>query len=255
MRTISLPNVHNHLYNTQNDPLSIKSMAEEDRPREKLMLYGKASLSDAELIAILIGSGTVENNAIQLAGKILQAVNGNLTELGRRSLKDLMKFKGIGEARAITIAAALELGRRRQLSDLIQRDRIECAQDIYEVILPEMIDLPHEEFWVILLNRASNIIGKQRISSGGVSNVAVDAKLVFRPAIEALASSIILVHNHPSGNLNPSQSDLDLTRKLTQAGKTLDISVLDHLIVSAGGYYSFADNNKMWAGEQSYSDL
>jgi DNA repair protein RadC len=244
-RTYTLPNLRNYPNYTQNDPLSIKGMAEEDRPREKLMSLGKASLSDAELVAILIGSGTVESNAIQLADKILNSVNGNLTELGRRSIKDLMKFKGIGEAKAITIAAALELGRRRQLSDLRQRDRVECANDIFDIILPDLIDLPYEEFWVILLNRASNVISKQRVSSGGVSGVMVDAKLVFRPALEVLASSIVLVHNHPSGNLKPSQQDIDLTRKLKRAGESLDITVFDHLIVSAGGFFSFADEGMM----------
>jgi DNA repair protein RadC len=231
----------NYTYNFTNDPLSIKSMAAEDRPREKLMNYGKASLTDAELVAILIGSGTVEVNAIQLGEQILAAVNGNLGELGKRTLKELMRFKGIGEAKAITIAAALELGRRRQLSDLLERDRITCARDAYELLLPDMIDLPHEEFWIILLNRNANVIGKRRISSGGVSKVLVDAKLVFHPALEALATGLILAHNHPSNNLKPSQEDIDLTKKLKKAGESLDISVYDHLIISAGSFYSFAD--------------
>ena len=222
---------------------SIKSWAEEDRPREKLLLYGKAALSDAELLAILIGSGTVETNAIELAAQILQNVNGNLSELGRRSVKDLMKFKGIGEAKAITIAAAVELGRRRQMSDVMKRDQITCARDVYDALLPTLIDLPHEEFWIVLLNRASHIIGQQRISSGGVSGVAVDAKMVFRPAIEALASSLVVAHNHPSGNLTPSQSDIDLTRKLKKAGESLDIAVVDHIIVAHSGFFSFAESD------------
>ena len=222
---------------------SIKSWAEEDRPREKLLMYGKAALSDAELLAILIGSGTVETNAIELAAQILQNVNGNLSELGRRSVKDLMKFKGIGEAKAITIAAAVELGRRRQMSDVMKRDQITCARDVYDALLPTLIDLPHEEFWIVLLNRASHIIGQQRISSGGVSGVAVDAKMVFRPAIEALASSLVVAHNHPSGNLKPSQADIDLTRKLKKAGESLDIAVVDHIIVAHSGFFSFAESD------------
>ena len=222
---------------------SIKSWAEEDRPREKLLMYGKAALSDAELLAILIGSGTVETNAIELAAQILQNVNGNLSELGRRSVKELMKFKGIGEAKAITIAAAVELGRRRQMSDVMKRDQITCARDVYDALLPTLIDLPHEEFWIVLLNRASHIIGQQRISSGGVSGVAVDAKMVFRPAIEALASSLVVAHNHPSGNLTPSQSDIDLTRKLKKAGESLDIAVVDHIIVAHSGFFSFAESD------------
>ena len=222
---------------------SIKSWAEEDRPREKLLMYGKAALSDAELLAILIGSGTVETNAIELAAQILQNVNGNLSELGRRSVKELMKFKGIGEAKAITIAAAVELGRRRQMSDVMKRDQITCARDVYDALLPTLIDLPHEEFWIVLLNRASHIIGQQRISSGGVSGVAVDAKMVFRPAIEALASSLVVAHNHPSGNLKPSQADIDLTRKLKKAGESLDIAIVDHIIVAHSGFFSFAESD------------
>ena len=221
----------------------IKSLAEEDRPREKMLLKGKAAVSDAELIAILIGSGTVEENAVGLAQRILHSVNGNLSELGRRSIKDLMKFKGIGEAKALTIAAALELGRRRQFSDFMQKQRITCSQDVYETMMPSLIDLPHEEFWILLLNNANTIIGRVKISTGGVTGVLVDSKLVFKPAIEALATGVILVHNHPSGNLKPSQADISLTRKLKEAGKHLDISVLDHIIIAHSGFYSLAENN------------
>ncbi len=228
-------------------PLSmpITAWAEEDRPREKMVLKGKSALTDAELVAILIGSGTVGMDAIGLAEQILQSVDGNLSELGRRSLKDLMKFKGIGEAKAITIAAALEIGRRRQFSDMLQRDKITCSRDAYDAILPQLIDLPHEEFWILMLNRANHIISRKCVSTGGVSGVVVDAKMVFRPAIEALASSIVLIHNHPSGNLRPSQSDIELTRKLRKAGESLDIAVQDHVIVSYSGFYSFADENML----------
>jgi DNA repair protein RadC len=229
-------------YNTTTTTSTIKSWAEEDRPREKMLNLGNATLTDAELVALLLGSGTVGINVIELAEQILHSVNGNLSELGRRSVKDLMKFKGIGEAKAITIAAALEFGRRRQFSDVMKRDDVTGAHDVFKLMLPTLIDLPHEEFWIVLLNRANVVIGKHRISSGGVSGVVVDAKMVFRPAIEALASHIILVHNHPSGQLRPSQKDIDLTKKLQEAGKTLDIAVTDHVIIAHSGFYSFVES-------------
>jgi DNA repair protein RadC len=222
-------------------PLSIKSWAEEDRPREKMLTKGKAALTDAELIAILIGSGSVDENAIELGKRILSSVNDNLSELGKRSIKELMTFKGIGEAKAITIAAAVEIGRRRQFSDMVQRDRITNSRDIYDIMLPHLIDLQYEEFWILMLNQANHITRRERISTGGVTGTVVDSKMVFKAAIEALAPSIILIHNHPSGNLKPSQADIDLTRKLKEAGKVLDIKVLDHVIVAHTGYYSFAD--------------
>jgi DNA repair protein RadC len=221
---------------------AIKTWAEENRPREKMLIHGYDALSDADLIAILIGSGTVDVNAVELAEQILLSVNGNLSELGRRSVKDLMKFKGIGEAKAITIAAALEFGRRRQFSDVVKHKDITSAANIYELMLPIMIDLPHEEFWIVLLNQAKHVIGKHRISTGGVTGIMVDSKMVFKPAIEALACSLILVHNHPSGQLIPSKQDIELTNKLRFAGKTLDITVLDHVIVARSGYYSFSDS-------------
>jgi DNA repair protein RadC len=222
--------------------LSIKAWDEADQPREKMLLKGKSALKDAELIAIMIGSGSVGENAIDLAERILQSVNGDLSELGKRSLTDLMKFKGIGEAKAVTIAAALEIGRRRQFSDVTRRDKIISSRDIYDLMLPKMIDISHEEFWILLLNRAHNVISKHCISTGGVNGVFVDAKMVFKPAIDGLAPSIILVHNHPSGNLKPSNEDINLTRKLKEAGKLLDIAILDHVIVSHTGYYSFNDD-------------
>jgi DNA repair protein RadC len=232
--------------NTYPTNIPITSWAEEDRPREKMLLKGKSALTDAEIVAILIGSGTVGMDAIGLAKQILDSVGGNLSELGRRSLKDLMKFKGIGEAKAITIAAALEIGRRRQFSDMILRETINSSRDVYDVILPQLIDLPNEEFWILMLNRANHIISRHRVSIGGVSGVIVDAKMVFRPAIEALASAIILIHNHPSGNLKPSKQDIELTRKLRKAGESLDITVADHVIVAHTGFYSFADEGMMY---------
>jgi DNA repair protein RadC len=220
---------------------TIQSWAEEDRPREKLLLKGKAALSDAELIAILLGSGTVSLNAVELARQILGSVGNNLHQLARLSVKDLEKFKGIGEAKAITIVAALELGRRRKESEKPERQAITGSQDAFEAMRPLLMDLPHEEFWIMLLNRANVVISKTRISSGGIAGTIADPKLIFKLALEHLASAIILFHNHPSGNPSPSQADRELTHKLKEGGKLLDIQVLDHLIVCDQHYKSFAD--------------
>lgn len=220
---------------------NILSWAEEDRPIEKLLLKGKAVLSDAELIAILIGSGTRELSAVDLSKLILQSVNNNLNELAKLSINDLMKFKGIGDAKAISIAAALELGRRRKESESLKKQKITSSADVYEAIRPYLMDLQHEQFWIILLNRANEVIRPQQISIGGVSGTVADPKMIFKAAIEHLASAIILVHNHPSGNLTPSQADKELTKKVKEGGQTLDIPVLDHLIFSDNGYFSFAD--------------
>ncbi len=227
--------------NTYQYNLSIKAWAEEDRPREKLRSKGKQSLSDAELIAILLGSGSRSESAVGLAKRILSGVDNNLSELGKCSLAEFMKYKGIGEAKAITIAAALELGRRRQLSQVRDRPQVRSSRDAFRAIAPLLVDLPHEEFWILLLNRANRVVGRDQISLGGVTGTVVDAKVLFRKAIEGMACSIILCHNHPSGNLQPSQADIDLTKKLAQAGVTLDVLVLDHLIITEKGYYSFAD--------------
>lgn len=219
----------------------ILSWAEEDRPREKLLLKGKAALSDAELIAILIGSGTRELSAVDLSKLILQSVNNNLNELAKLSINDLMKFKGIGEAKAISIAAALELGRRRKDSEVLKKPKVSSSSDAYEAIRPYLMDLQHEQFWVLLLNRANEVIKPHQISIGGVAGTVADPKIIFKAALEYLASAIILVHNHPSGNLTPSQADKELTKKVKEAGKMLDIPVLDHLIFGDNGYFSFAD--------------
>lgn len=221
--------------------LNIKAWAEEDRPREKLMLKGKAALSDAELLGILINSGIQNLTAVDLAKEILRNINNDLNQLAKLSVKELSKFKGIGEARAITIVAALELGRRRKDSDPQERAKITCARDAYNVLKPHLMDLPHEEFWVILMNRANQVIRAVQISAGGVSGTVADPKIIFKAALEHLASSMILAHNHPSGNLTPSQADKDLTRKMKEGGRLLDIPVLDHLIVSDKTYLSFAD--------------
>ena len=229
--------------NYDSRPLSIKSWAEEDRPREKLLSKGRQNLTDAELIAILLGSGTKLQSALDVAKELLDQFNNDLVAMGRCPITELKKPKGIGDAKAITIAAALELGRRRQLSDIREKPQIRSSQDAYNVIAPLLVDLPHEEFWILMLNRANRVIGRARVSQGGVTGTVVDSKMVFKEAISGLACSVILFHNHPSGNFQPSQSDIDLTKKLQTAGEALDIAVLDHLIVSELGYYSFADEN------------
>lgn len=221
--------------------LSIKCWAEEDRPREKLLLKGKAALSDAELIGILLGSGSSSLSAVDLAKLILSQNDHNLDRLARLSVHDLMKFKGIGEAKAITIVSALELGRRRKESTPEKRPKITCSKDVYNLIRPNLLDLSHEEFWVIIMNRSNQVIASQPISSGGVSGTVADPKMIFKKALDYLASSIILVHNHPSGNINPSEADKQLTIKMKEAGKFLDIPVLDHVIFTDNNYFSFAD--------------
>jgi DNA repair protein RadC len=221
--------------------LKILSWAEEDRPREKLLLKGRSALSDAELIGILIGSGTRSMSAVDLAKLILNKVNNDLNELAKLNVKDLQKFKGIGEAKAISIVSALELGRRRKDKEPSKREKITCSRDAYECLRQHLLDLPHEEFWVILLNRANVVTNKLQISAGGVAGTVADPKIIFKLALEHLASGIILVHNHPSGNLTPSQADVDLTKKLREAGKFLDVPVLDHIIFTDTNYYSFAD--------------
>lgn len=224
---------------------AITAWAEEDRPREKMLLKGKQALSDAELLAILIGSGSKGESAVTLAQRILASVENNLHELGKRSVKDLQRFKGIGEAKAISIAAALELGRRRQLSDLRERPRISGSRDAFQVIAPLLTDLHHEEFWLLLLNKANEVFARERLSTGGMSGTVVDVKLAYKTALDARAAGLIAIHNHPSGSLQPSQADVELTRKLRQAGTVLDMPLLDHLIVSERGYYSFADEGTL----------
>lgn len=225
--------------------LTIKAWAEEDRPREKLLSKGRHSLTDAELIAILIGSGTRKETAVELSKRILNEAENNLNTLGKLSVNDLMKFKGIGEAKAITIVAALELGRRRKESEVIKRDKITSSKDVFDILSPVFQDLPHEEFWVLLLNRSNSVIKRESVSRGGVAGTVVDSKIIFKSAIENLASSIILCHNHPSGNLKPSEADIKLTKKIKEAGTLLDIPVLDHIIITDSAYYSFADEGIM----------
>ena len=221
--------------------LSIKEWAEDDRPREKLLEKGRQALSDAELLAILLGSGTVSISAVELAKQILQGSDNNLNELAKLSVKDLQKFKGIGEAKAITIVSALELGRRRKEAEPVERAKITSSQDAYELMKPYLLDLHYEEFWVLLLNRSNSVIKKEKISAGGVSGTVADPKIIFKLALQETTSHLILVHNHPSGNLSPSKADIDLTKKIKEGAKLLDMQVLDHLIFTDAGYYSFAD--------------
>ncbi len=225
--------------------LSIKYWAEEDRPREKLLLKGKSVLSDVELIAILIASGNRDQTAVELAQHILNHYGNNLNALAKSTVNELKKFRGIGEAKAIAIVSALELGRRRKDSDDFKKVKIQSSRDAYNLVRGNLMDLNHEEFWLIMLKRNNVVIKKEMVSKGGVSGTFVDSKLIFKRALEETASSIILVHNHPSGNTDPSREDIRLTNKLKDAGKSLDITVLDHLIFTDESFYSFADENMM----------
>lgn len=225
----------------QNNKLSIKDWATDDRPREKLLQKGRQSLSDAELIAILIGSGNKTETAVDVAKRILNSVNNNLNDLGRLSINQLIKIKGIGEAKAISIAAALELGRRRKLTDQEDKPQIKSSQDAFQIVYPMLEDLSHEEFWILYLNRSNKVIELFKLSQGGISGTVIDNKIILKKAIENLSSSIILVHNHPSGNINPSEADKQITKKLIEASKLMEINVLDHLIISGNKYLSFAD--------------
>jgi len=221
--------------------ITIRSWAEEDRPREKLLLKGRKSLTNAELIAIIIGSGSRNESAVELSKKILGSVNNDLFTLGKLSIKDLQKFKGIGEAKAISIMACLELGTRRKNAEIIDKPKITTSKEAYLHLKDLFYELDHEQFWILLLSRANKIIIKKQISAGGVSGTVVDSKIIFKTALEHLASGIILFHNHPSGNLKPSKADIDITKKLIAAGKLLDINVLDHLIIADTGYVSLVD--------------
>lgn len=225
--------------------ISIKSWAEDDRPREKLMLKGQSALSDAELLAILLGSGSRNESAVDLAKRILAKAENNLSLLGKMTLADLKTFKGMGEAKAVTVLAAMELGRRRKQSDVRDRIQISSSKDVFEIMEPQLADLPHEEFWIILLNRSNKIIRKECISRGGITGTIADLRLIFKPAVESLATGLIVCHNHPSGNIKPSDADISLTRKIRDAGALLDIQLLDHLIIAEKAYYSFADEGRL----------
>jgi len=225
--------------------LSIKSWSEEDRPREKLQLQGKATLSNSELIAILLGSGSRNESAVSLAKRILQSVDNNLNALGKLEIEDLTKFKGMGPAKAITLIAALELGRRRKAEPTNNKTKISSSYDAYQCLAHRMADLKHEEMHILFLNQANEVIKQEQVSMGGVSNTIVDPKIIFKKAIQYLASVIIVAHNHPSGSLKPSNEDINITKKLVEGGKLLAIRMADHLIISDEGYFSFADENML----------
>jgi len=222
--------------------LNLREWAAEARPREKMLLKGSRALSDAELIAILIGSGNQEETAVELSRRILGSVGNNLNDLGKKNSDYFMQFKGIGEAKAICLMAAMELGRRRKEAETPDKTRITGSNDVADFFIPLLGDLDHEEFWILLLNRNNKVIDKYMASKGGITGTVIDVRTIMKIALEKLATSMILCHNHPSGNLLPSDADLQITQKLKDAGKILDIQVLDHLIITQKNFYSFADN-------------
>ena len=225
--------------------LTIKDWAVEDRPREKMLQKGIGSLSDAELIAILLRSGNSDETAVTVSQRLLTLAHNNLNELGKFTLHQITKIKGIGEAKGITVLAALELGRRRKGVEVLSRERITSSHDVVEIFQPMLADLPHEEFWALLLNKANKVIDKVRVSQGGVAGTVVDVRIIVKAAVEKLASSVIIAHNHPSGNPKPSDKDLSITKKLKDAANLFDIALLDHLIITDNECYSFADNGNL----------
>lgn len=225
--------------------LSIKELAEEDRPREKMMLKGISSLSDAELIAILIRSGTREETAVQLAQRILSSISNSLNSLGKLSVKELMKHKGIGQTKAVTVAAAMELGRRRTGAEPLKREPVRSSRDAFLLFYPALCDIPHEELWIALTNRAGKVIEKMKISQGGLGETSADLRFIMKAAINTTCHGIILCHNHPSGNMQPSPQDDLLTSRLGKAAELMNIQLLDHIIISDQQYYSYADEGKL----------
>ncbi|WP_435182215.1 RadC family protein [Cellulophaga omnivescoria] len=229
----------------QNQPqsFSIKNWSNDDKPREKLAQKGKSVLSDAELIAILIGSGSRDESAVELSKRILGSVNNNLNDLGKLSINQLMQFKGIGEAKAITITAALEIGRRKRGEEAKKIEKIGSSKDVFNLLQPILGELPHEEFWIIYLNNSNKVIHQAQLSKGGITGTLVDVRLVLKQALEIGAIGLILAHNHPSGGLKPSTADKQITEKLKNAAAALDMKVLDHIIITQREYFSFADDN------------
>ena len=225
--------------------LTITQWAEEDRPREKMMMHGASALSNAELLAILIGSGNAEESAVELMRKVLNEYHNNLNELGKASIDDLCRYKGIGSAKAISILAASELGKRRKEEAVKERVTILSSKDVYDCFYPLMCDLPTEEFWALMLNQASKIIDKVKISAGGLSATAVDVRCILREALVKRASAIVLCHNHPSGNIRPSKEDDLLTRHVAQASECMDIRLVDHIILTDGAFYSYSDEGRI----------
>ena len=219
----------------------INQWAEDDRPREKFLLKGKSTLSDSELLAILIGSGSRNESAVQLCQRILASTNNNLNQLGKLSIAQLTQFKGIGEAKAITIAAALELGRRRRSEEVVELTKITSSKAVFEIMQPIIGELPHEEFWVLYLNNSNKVIYKSQLSKGGITGTIVDVRLIFKTVFEHNATGIILTHNHPSGKLVASEQDIQVTKKIKLAAQQLDVNLLDHIIITENGFYSFND--------------
>jgi len=225
----------------KSDSFSIKKWSLDDRPREKLLNKGKDVLTNAELVAILIGSGNRDESAVALSKRILSSVDNNLNAIGKLSINQLLKFKGIGEAKAVSIAAALELGRRRRIEDVAEVHKITGSNIVFEIFQPLLGELPHEEFWILYLNNANKVLTMHQLSKGGMTGTLVDVRLVLKKALETGAVALIVAHNHPSGTLKPSQADKSITEKLQQSAKSLDIKVLDHLIITEKAYFSFAD--------------
>lgn len=223
--------------------MNIKSLAEEERPREKLLLRGKQSLSDAELLAIILGSGSKSESSITLAQRILSSVNHNWNELAKLTIRDLCKFNGVGKVKAIEIITSLEIGRRKSLQQALKKEKISSSKDAYNILQPIIGDLMIEEFWVIYLSRSNKILSKEKISQGGITGTMVDNRLIFKHAIELNAVSLIISHNHPSGNIQPSNSDIQITHEIKKAGNLLNITLIDHLIVTQTSFFSFADEN------------
>lgn len=222
---------------------SIKHWSDDDKPREKLLNKGRSALSDAELVAILIGSGSRSESAVELSKRILASVDNNLNELGRLSIKQLIQFKGIGEAKAVTIASALEMGRRRRGEEALKVDKITSSTDAFEILQPIMGELEHEEFWILYLNNSNKVLQKSQLSKGGITGTLVDVRIIMKQTLELGAVGLILAHNHPSGTLKPSKADKQITQKIKRASESLDIKVLDHLIITQKDYFSFADNH------------
>ncbi|WP_026915132.1 RadC family protein [Christiangramia portivictoriae] len=227
---------------SENSSKSIKTWAEDDRPREKLLSKGRLALSDSELLAILIGSGSKNESAVELSKRILAQSENNLNQLGKLSINQLCQFKGIGSAKAVVITAALELGRRRRLEETLELNKISSSSSVFEIMQPVIGELPHEEFWILYLNNSNKVLEKFQVSKGGITGTLVDVRISLRKALEIGAVSLILTHNHPSGNLRPSEADKQLTQKLKTAAESLDIKILDHIIVTEKSYFSFADD-------------
>ncbi|WP_312089534.1 RadC family protein [Chryseobacterium sp.] len=221
--------------------MSIKFLAEDDRPREKFLLKGKNSLSDSELLAIIMGSGSREESAVELARTILNSVNNNWHQLSLLTIKDLMKFKGVGEVKAISIATALEIGRRRSAQEIPEKPQISCSKDAYDILKIHLSDLRTEEFWAVFLNQSNKVIHFSQLTQGGISQSIVDVRILFKTALEHFSTGLIIAHNHPSGNKKPSAEDINITKKIKDAGNLMNIQLLDHLIITQNSYLSFAD--------------